>query len=44
MSKLKIQNYASLDLLTDEIVNEELELQNELNDRVDKLRDILKKL
>jgi hypothetical protein len=44
MSKLKIQNYASLDLLTDEIVNEELEIQNELNDRVDKLRDILKKL
>lgn len=44
MSKLKIQNYASLDLLTDEIVNEELELQNELNDRVEKLRDILKKL
>lgn len=44
MSKLKIQNYASLDLLTDEIVNAELELQDELNDRVEKLRDILKKL
>jgi hypothetical protein len=27
MSKIKLQNYASLDLLTDEIVNEQLELQ-----------------
>lgn len=44
MSKLKLQNYASLDLLTDEIVNEELEMQEELNDRVEKLRVILKKL
>ena len=44
MSKLKLQNYASLDLLTDDIVNEELELQEELNDRVEKLRAILKKL
>lgn len=44
LSKIKLQNYASLDLLTDEIVNEQLELQKELNDRVEKLRDILKKL
>ncbi len=44
MSKLKLQNYASLDLLTDDIVNKELELQEELNDRVEKLRAILKKL
>ena len=44
MSKLKLQNYASLDLLTNDIVNEELELQDDLNDRVDKLRDILKRL
>ncbi len=44
MSKIKLQNYASLDLLTDEIVNEQLELQEELNDRVEKLRIILKKL
>lgn len=44
LSKIKLQNYASLDLLTDEIVNEQLELQKELNDRVKKLRDILKKL
>ncbi len=43
-SKLKLQNYASLDLLTDDIVNEELALQVELNDRVEKLREILKKL
>lgn len=44
MSKLKLQNYASLDLLTDDIVNKELELQEELNDRIEKLREILKKL
>jgi hypothetical protein len=44
MSKIKLQNYASLDLLTDEIVNEQLELQEELNDRVEKLRIILKKM
>jgi hypothetical protein len=43
-SKLKLQNYASLDLLTDDIVNEELALQAELNDRVEKLRLILKKM
>lgn len=43
-SKLKLQNYASLDLLTDDIVNEELALQIELNDRVERLRLILKKL
>ena len=43
-SKLKLQNYASLDLLTDDIVNDELALQSDLNDRVEKLRIILKKL
>jgi hypothetical protein len=43
-SKIKLQNYASLDLLTDDIVNDELALQSELNDRVEKLRIILKKL
>lgn len=43
-SKLKLQNYASLDLLTDDIVNDELALQSDLNDRVEKLRLILKKL
>jgi hypothetical protein len=42
-SKIKLQNYASLDFLTDEIINEELALQAELNDRVEKLRIILKK-
>ena len=42
-SKLKLQNYASLDLLTDDIVNDELALQSDLNDRVEKLRIILKK-
>lgn len=43
-SKIKLQNYASIDLLTDDIVNEELAIQTELNDRVEKLRIILKKL
>lgn len=43
-SKLKLQNYASLDLLTDDIINEEIALQAELNDRVEQLRIILKKL
>ena len=42
-SKLKLQNYASLDLLADDIVNDELALQSDLNDRVEKLRIILKK-
>lgn len=41
-SKLKLQNYTALDLLTDEIINEELAYQEDLNDRVEKLREVLK--
>ena len=43
-SKLKLQNYASLDLLTDKIINEEITQQEELNDRIEKLQEILKSL
>ena len=43
-SKLKLQNYASLDLLTDEIINEEIAWQEELNDRIEKLQEVLKSL
>ena len=43
-SKLKLQNYASLDLLTDEIINEQIAWQEELNDRIEKLQEILKSL
>ncbi len=43
-SKIKLQNYASIDLLTDDIVNEELAIQTELIDSVERLRIILKKL
>ena len=43
-SKLKLQNYASIDLLTDEIINEEIAWQEELNDRIEKLQEVLKSL
>ena len=43
-SKLKLQNYASLDLLTNEIFNEEIAWQEELDDRIEKLGEILKSL
>jgi hypothetical protein len=43
-SKIKLQNYASLDLLTDDIINEEIALQEELNDKIEKLSEILKSL
>jgi hypothetical protein len=43
-SKIKLQNYASLDLLTDDIINEEIALQEELNNRIEKLSEILKSL
>jgi hypothetical protein len=43
-SKIKLQNYTSLDLLTDDIINEEIALQEELNDKIEKLSEILKSL
>ncbi len=43
-SKIILQNYSALDLLTDEIINQELAKQADLNDRIEKLREVLKSI